>query len=343
MANFYTYKLYNRLWESESQVDNKTLVNVFNFTEKNGWWQGRLTIELALQDINAIIWDFIQIRLFNEDNKWLWKALYSWVIRDITQSEDISKFSITIWALGMLDLFNDFEYWSSWTFNATPWNILVTLFNAFNNRYWNITKTMNLWTSIFDTSWIETSGSSIEIEYNEWDTYYQILKRVLSSSSIYSFFVDSTWKVNFRLKANITPKTLLLASNGDIDSITRKKTADDIANKITVSNGTSEVTVEDLPSQSIYWVRFLRIEDSDIVDLQARADSELADRKTPKEEISLDINPGFTQNLNPWDIINTNGSIENIENQVIAQISRTNQQIQIKVDRFKTVWDIIVN
>lgn len=333
----YLIKVFNLDWTFKNNIPEDIVTTSITYSENINGGQGMLKVGLNrnFNDTSIEKSDFIKVFLF-DSNSQNWRLIYTWIVETIrrTYTPNINTVELTargLWSL-LTRLF--FEKASSKTFseNKDPWDIIKDVITYFNSVY--------TWSWLSDTG-VTLLWSNISIDF-DFTSCLESIENLAESAGFY-FLVKEDWNVIFQVKKlTVTHK---FTAWEDLQELVIDEDTRDLQNKIFLDFSTWQASDEDVTSQNTFWKREL-LESRTDINLQATADitatNILADKKDPKQKVSLKINQKFIlENIKPWDNIRVNNLDYSINNIQIQKIIYTPELVTIQLEEFDSLGKIL--
>jgi len=332
-------KIYNLDWtfKSSASISEDEIASDISYTENINGGQGMLKVLLNrnFNDTSIEKSNFVKVFMF-DDNSPNWRLIYTWIIEAIKRIYTSNVNQIELICRGLWSLLTRlfFEKSSSKTFseNKDPGNIVKDVITYFNGVY--------TWNWLSDTGvTLLWSNTSIDFDFT---TCLEAIENLAESSGFY-FLIKEDWNVIFQVKqATVTHK---FKAWKELQQLIITEDTANLQNNIFVDFSTWQGTDSDATSATTWGKREL-LEDRNDINLQATADTTasniLADKKNPKQKVSIQINKKFIlEDIKPWDnikVLNIDYVIDNVQ---IQKITYTPELVTIQLEEFDSLGKIL--
>lgn len=334
MNKTFEIKKYSLTWSFIETVKKTDLISDFSFSSSINAWQGDCDLELNLSiwDTTFSIWQFLKIYVFT-DIYTNWKLMYTWMITKISWNITSWKETLTLNLLWLWSLLS-FIYFKSWwnyvfNLNQEPATTLKAIIDYFNTVYsWS-------WLNYFSNC--INYGSSVNNAFN-YNKCFESISNITKITN-YWWSIRSNGELYFKLKP--TSATHILTVWKDIDSLKVERDSEKIINRSMVFYNWWNTTQNDLTSQTSFWVKELKEDQTNLLDLASAniyANNSLSKNKDYKNKVSININNNYNiENIEIGDTISVVNTTLQLINLQIRKINYSINYINVELDEFDTL------
>lgn len=344
----FEYKLYDGFGNLKMQINPLKIISKISFSEELNWGQWNLNIEIEADENDFVCSDIIEIREVDEDNKTP-SPTYTGIIEEMEVTEYRTKQIIKLSLLGIFTVLNDAEYKQggsrSFTATGTPWTIVKAIIDSFNADYGTLTggDTQNLTTNIirYTGSSIDVTGTSINKVFDNVDCLSAIKNALEDTGFDFYIWADGICYVT----ARANQPEIFLTFDRQIIKINRKLHKRDMVNTYHLErNGGTELTYTDAGAVSIFHIKELSESDTQINDATTQNlnwNQKINDYAYERTEISLEVKVDNNSQIAPWKMVTTQNTLQQIQQQQITKITKTQTSWTVYMGDFTSFWKTI--
>lgn len=330
----YEVKLYSRTGTFKQQIQD--IVSDVSFIEEQNGWQSNMTLSVVGELSDYAFGDIVEIREVDKTNKEI-SNTYSGIITNIDVVEFQKSYILNLELYGVFTRLSTIIYASGWSRKFekswTAGTIIKDIIDSFNAVYGGISGTKILQTNLirYTTDSIDTSWTTLAYDFDFDDCLWAIRK--VAEDSGYIWFVGADGVFHLKKESDLPIKYLTF--DREIIAITKRIKTDEMKNKLYLQvHGDVELTYQDTPSQTIYWVYETRESDTDIK-TNATAEKKATELMTKYgyelDEVTLSLKPQKSSDFTPLVRISTLNTRTPIIGKSIVRVDKTKSGIKLAI------------
>lgn len=332
----YNIKIYSLQGVFQRTLPETAIMSDVRFSSQINWWQGELSVTLALPiDTTLVSYNNI-IKVYESDVNNNGVLIYSGVVTNIKRNSTDRGDIVDIRALGLASMMTWIFYYSgaySFSKSYEPSIIMKDMVDYFSTQYPGI---ISYDANSMEATWL---ASYITFEYAKC---FESANKIQATTPFW-WHVDASGKFHFHPSTGaIGQLEHTFTVWYDVESITIEETTEDVVNRyILTYAGWSTYTANDATSQTAYGIHEARDTDSDINDLTTAtntANAYILKYKNPKRRITIVVNENYNiETIRPGDLVTVMNFSYSISSLQIQKIEYNSDKIIIELEQIQSI------